>query len=139
MKTIVYYDCLNSIVFIIFTLDGSTLFRVRTEARTRVMTEMSEICLNNNEVGSYTYNDANTLLAHLKGFLEQQLYEDSGDGMKGLASDVNNTLNEYKSAIYIKKRDVLAAPRADAKRASTNGITVEPEIAKNSNVQDKVD
>ena len=52
--------------------------------------------------------------------------------MKGLASDVSNVLREYKSKIHIKKRDVLAASRVAAKRASTNGSTVEPEIANNN-------
>ena len=65
MKTIVYYDCLRSIVFLNFTMDGGALFRVRTEARTRVLTEMSEICLHKNKVGGYAYNDANTLLTQI--------------------------------------------------------------------------
>ena len=62
MKTIVYYDSLRSIVLLNFPMDGSTLFRVRTEARTRVLTEMSEIRLHKNKVGGYAYNDANTLI-----------------------------------------------------------------------------
>ena len=52
--------------------------------------------------------------------------------MKGLASNVNNVINKYNSTIHIKKRDVLAASRVAAKRASTNGSTVEPEIANNN-------
>ena len=43
-------------------MDGGALFHVRTEARTRVLTEMSEIRLHKNEVGGYSYNNANTLL-----------------------------------------------------------------------------
>ena len=53
--------------------------------------------------------------------------------MKGLTGNVNNVINEYKSTIHIKKRDVLAASRATAERASTNNSTVEKEIANNSN------
>ena len=94
MKTIVYYDCLRSIVFLIFTMDGGALFRVRTEARTRVLTEMSEICLHNNEVRGYTYNYSNTILMQIDRFLERKLYEDSSDRMKGLTSNVSNTLNK---------------------------------------------
>ena len=120
-------------------MDGGALFRARTEARTRVLTEMLEICLHKNNVGGYTYNDANLLFTQIERVLERQLYKDSNDGMKGLASDVSNTLNKYKSAIHIKKRDVLAASRAAAKRASTYNITVKPKIANISNEQDKAD
>ena len=43
-------------------MDGGALFRVRTKARTRVLTEMSEICLHKNKVSGYTYNDKNMLI-----------------------------------------------------------------------------
>ena len=124
-------------------MNGGALFRVRTEARNRVQTEMSDIRLHKNEVGSYAYNDAITLLIHIKRILKRQLYEDSADGMKGLASNLSNALNDYKSTAHIKKRDMLAASRAAAERASTNdrtnNSTVEPEITNNRDVQDKVD
>ena len=94
MKTIVYYDCLPSIVLLNFTMYGGALFRVRTEARTRVLTEMLEIRLHKNEVGGYTYNDANTLLTQIKRVLEQQLFKYSVERMKVLISDVGNVLNE---------------------------------------------
>ena len=120
-------------------MDGGALFRVRTEARTRVLTEMLEIRLQKNEVGDYEYNDANTLLTQIERFLERQLFKDSSDGMKGLASNISNALNEYKSKFNIKKRDVLAASRGAADLVSTDGITVEPKITNNSNAQDKAD
>ena len=47
--------------------------------------------------------------------------------------NVSNALNDYKSTVHIKNRDVLAASRAAAERASTNDSTVEPEIDNNSN------
>ena len=59
--------------------------------------------------------------------------------MKGLASDVSNVLREYKSKIHIKKRDVLAASRAAADRASTDDSTIEPEMTNNSDAQDEAD
>ena len=98
----------------IFTMDSSALFRVRTEARTRVLTEMLEIRLHKNKVGGYAYNDANTLLTQIKQVLKRQIFEDSSNGMKGLASNISNTLNGYKSTIKTKKRDVLTASRAAA-------------------------
>ena len=59
--------------------------------------------------------------------------------MKGLASAVGNTLNDYKSTVHIKKQDVLTALRAAAERASIEDSTVEPEINMNSDAQDKAD
>ena len=67
------------------------------------------------------------------------MFEDSANGMKGLASDVGNVLNDYNSTVHIKKRDVLAASRAAKERASTDDSTVKPEIDNNSNAQDKAD
>ena len=139
MKIIVYYDCLLSIVLLNFTMDGGTLFRVRTETRTSVLTEMLEIRLHKNEVGSYAYNDAYTLTTQIKCVIEQHLFEDSADGMKGLASVVRNTLNNYKSKLHIKKRDMLTVSRASAERASIKDSTVEPEINKNCDTQVEAD
>ena len=118
-------------------MDGGALFRVCTEARTRVLTKMFEIRLHKNEVGSYAYNDVNTLLTNIEQVLERQLYEGSVDSMKGLASNNNNVLNKYKSTIQIKTRDVIAASRAATDRASTNNSTVDPGITNNSDAQDE--
>ena len=57
--------------------------------------------------------------------------------MKGLASDVNNALNKYKSTIHINKFDVIAASRAAIECASTNDSTSDPEIANNSDSQEE--
>ena len=100
MKTMVYYYCLRSIVLLNFTMDSGALFRVRTEARTRVLTDMLDIRLHKNEVGGYTYNDVNTLITQIEHVLKQQLFEDSSDRMKGLASAVGNALNAYKSTVH---------------------------------------
>ena len=95
-------------------MDSGALFRVRTEARTRVLREMAEIRLHKNEFSGYAYNDVNMLITQIKRVLEQQLFEDSSDGMEGLTSAGRNALNDYKSTVHIKKRDVLAALRAAA-------------------------
>ena len=131
--------CLCYIVFLIFTMDSGALFHVCTEARTRVLTEMLEICHHKKKFSSYAYKDANTLLTQIKRVLERQLFEDSSNRMKGLASDIRNTLNEYKLTINIKKRDMIAAPRAAANLFSTYDSTVNPEITNNSDAQDKAD
>ena len=113
-------------------MDGGALFCVRTEARIRVLTEISEIHLHKKKVGSYTYNDANTSLTQIKRVLELQLFKDSSDVMKRLVSGISNTLNKYISTIDIKKRDVLVASRAAANLVRTDDSTVEPEISNNS-------
>ena len=51
----------------------------------------------------------NTLITKIERVLEKQLFEDSANGMKGLASAFGNMLNDYKLTVHIKKRDVLAA------------------------------
>ena len=118
-------------------MDGGILLCVLTEASIRVLTEILEICLHKNEVCGYAYNDANTLLTQIERVLKRKLFEDSSDGMKGLASDNSNALNEYKSKINIKNRDVLTASRAAANIVSTDKSIVEPEITNNSNAQDE--
>ena len=100
---------------------------------------MSEIRLHKNEFGGYIYNDSKTLLTQIEQVLERQLFKDSSDGMKGLASDKSNALNEYKSAINIKNRDVLAASKVAADLISTDVSTIEPEITTNSDAQEESD
>ena len=62
-------------------MDVGALFRVYTEAITRVLTKMLEIHLHKNEVGGYAYNNVNMLLTQIKRVLERQLFEDSANGI----------------------------------------------------------
>ena len=59
--------------------------------------------------------------------------------MKELTCAVGNALNDYKSTVHIKKRDVLAASRAAAEWAIIKDSTIEPEINTNSDAQDEAD
>ena len=52
-------------------MDGGALLRVRTEARTRVLTEMLDIRLHRNKVSGHEYKNANTLLTQIKRVLER--------------------------------------------------------------------
>ena len=79
------------------------------------------------------------LLIQIERVLEQSLFKDSSNGIKGLANNISNELNEYRLTINIKKRDVLAASRASADIIRTNDSTVELEITDNSDAQDKAD
>ena len=47
-------------------MDGGALFRVSTEAKARVLAEMSTIILHKNEVGGYAYNDATMLITQIE-------------------------------------------------------------------------
>ena len=78
-------------------MEGGALFRVCSEAEARVLVEMAELVLLKNDVGGYAYNDATILITQINRVLERQLFDDSSDGMKGLASDGTNTLNSYKA------------------------------------------
>ena len=112
-------------------MDGGAIFRVQTEERNMGLTEMLEICLHKNEVGRYAYNDVDTLLTQIKQVPERQLYKYSANGMKGLASNIRNTLKEYRSTIHIKKRNALAASRAAVDCAITNDRNFYLEITSN--------
>ena len=59
--------------------------------------------------------------------------------MKGLTSNNSNALNNYKSTINTKNRDVLAASKAATNLISTDAVTAEPEITTNRDAQDKTD
>ena len=55
------------------------------------------------------------LITQIERVIERLLFEDSANGMKGLASAVGNTLNDYKSTVHIKKLYILSASIAAAK------------------------
>ena len=86
--------------------DGGALFRIQSDAQARVKAQMQEISINKNDVGGYEYNAAVTLIKQINHVLEQQLLEESDDGMVGLGSKTPNTLTNYKSNVAIKKIDV---------------------------------
>ena len=93
MKTIVYYDCLPSIVLLNFIMDGGALFRVLTETRTRVLTEMSgsastRTWLADMPITTLIRSYHNSSASSLREF-----FKDSDDGMEGLTSVVGNALN----------------------------------------------
>ena len=92
-------------------MEGGALFKVRSEAKERVLAAFAAIDICKNEVSGYTYNDANTLVTEIKRVLAEQLFEDSIEGMKRLLSTATNTLIEYNATISIKCKDVLKDSR----------------------------
>ena len=106
-------------------MEGGALFKVRSEAKARVLTAFAAIDIRKNEVGGYAYNDANTLVTEIKRVLAEQLFQDFTDGMKGLLSTTKNTLTEYKATISIKCKDILRDSKDAADRlTSSGGMTV---------------
>ena len=71
---------------------GGGGFCIRADARTRVGIEMEDIILHKNEVGGYAYNDAQICITQVKWVLEREMFNNSGDDMKGLASATPNAL-----------------------------------------------
>ena len=86
---------------------GGSIFYIRTEAHSRVSLEMADIKLHKNEVGVYAYNDAQICLTQIKQVLGRQMFEDSVDGMKGLASETPNELTNMKSNVIITRKHIL--------------------------------
>ena len=68
--------------------------------------QIKELSITKNDVVSYKYNAAVTLIKQINRVLEQQLFEESANSMVGLVSKTPNTLTNYKSNISIKKSDV---------------------------------
>jgi hypothetical protein len=83
-------------------MEGGALFKVRSEAKERVLAAFAAIDIRKNEVGGYAYNDANTLVTEIERVLAEQLFEDSTDGMNGLLSTAKNTLTEYKRGLCVE-------------------------------------
>ena len=100
---------------------------------------MQYISINKNSVGGYEYNAAVTLIKQVSRVLEQQLFEDSYDGMVGLGNKTPNTLTSYKSNVAIKKSDVKRQLIAEAQAVSSTSNIVAPEITTNANAKDEAD
>ena len=95
--------------------------------------------MNKNDVGRYDYNAAVTFINQINCDLEQQLFEESADGMVGLVSETPNTLTNYKSNVAIKKSNVKRQSIAEAQAASSTINNVAPKIATNADAKDEAD
>ena len=100
---------------------------------------MQELSITKNDVGGYEYNTAVTLIKQIKLVLEQQLFEESANGMVGLGRERPITLINFKSNIAIKKREVKRQSIAEAQAASSTINIVAPKITTNADAQDKED
>ena len=119
--------------------DSGSFLRVQSDAQARKKAQMQEILIHKNDVGGYTYNAAVTLIKQINRVLEQQLFEESVDGMVGLGSTKPNTLTGYQSNVAIPKSNVKKQSIVEAKAASSTDNIVAPEITTNANAQDEAD
>ena len=55
-------------------MEGGALFKVRSEAKERVLAAFAAINIRKNEVSSYAYNDANTLVTEFKRVLAEEQF-----------------------------------------------------------------
>ena len=100
---------------------------------------MQEISINKNDVGGYEYNGAVTLIKQINRVLEQQLFEESADGMVRHGSATPNTLTSYKSNVAITKSDVKRQSITEAEAASSTINIVAPDITTNADAKDEGD
>ena len=97
------------------------MFHVRSDAQVRVKAQMQEISINTNDVGGYEYNVAVTFIKQINRVFEQQLFEESANGMVGLGSKTPNTLTSYQSNVTIKKSDFKKQSIEEAQASSSTG------------------
>ena len=120
-------------------MDNRGLFRVCTDAHTRVNANMGELLIHKNEVGRYAYNNAQTLSTQIERVLKRQMFGDSMGGMKWLARANINTPTAMKSTVRIQKCNVLKAAKESSDKVRTTNNKVEPEIMTNTNAQEEAD
>ena len=92
-----------------------------------------------NDVGRYEYNSAVTLIKQINRVLEQQLLEESVDGMVSLGRETPNMLTNYKSNVAIKKSNVKRQSISEVQAESSTINIFTPKITTNADAQDKAD
>ena len=98
---------------------------------------MQELSITKNNVGSYKYNAAVTFIKQINLVLDQQLFEESADGVVDLGSKTPNTLTNFKSNIAIKKSNVKRQSIAEARAESSTMNIVALKITTNADTQDE--
>ena len=78
------------------------MFRVCTDAHARVKAQMQELSIVKNDASGYEYKAVMTLLKQINRVLEQQLFEDSVDGIVEIGSESPKTLKQ----IQIQRRNL---------------------------------
>ena len=58
--------CSLAQIYLNGTMEGGALFKVRSEAKERVLAAFPAINIRKNEVDDYAYNDANTLVTEIE-------------------------------------------------------------------------
>ena len=79
------------------------------------------------------------MIKNINLVLDQQLFEESADGVVGLGSETPNTLTNFKSNVAIKKSNVKRQSIAEAQAESSTMSIVAPKITTNADTQDEAD
>ena len=104
-------------------MDNVALFNVRTEAGERIKAAMELHDLPKDKIGGYRYNHAVTFIENIGGVLEDQYFENTTDGMKGLLAEVANELIDFKANVAIRAPEVKAAYRSGGTDQRDRGAT----------------
>ena len=115
-------------------MDNAALFNVRTEAGARIKEAMAIHTLPKDEIGGYRYNHAVTFVEDIGGVLEDQYFEATTDGMKGLLNEVDNELTGFKANVAVRASEVKAASIAAAAEISSTAV---PHINTNEEAQEE--
>ena len=114
-------------------MENAGLFRVCTKAVKRVKVGIKPHKLAKDSVSGCKYNNAVTFTKQITGVLEDEYFENTTDGMKGLISENPNELTGFKANVAVTKADVKAALIA----AAAIGGNAAPEITTNEDAQEE--
>ena len=122
----------------------AAIFKVRTQTKKDVQSDVEGLTLSKNEGGSYTHEDAQVFQNEVRAILTNQFYnaDDGSNGMENLLANPNtaaNGLTGMRSSATATRQAILAKSRAVAAAASTTDTTVAPDIDTNADAQDEAD
>ena len=115
-------------------MDNAALFNVSTEAGERIKAAMELHDPPKDIIGVYRHNHAVTFIENIGGVLEDQYFEHTTDGMKGLLAEAANKLINFKANVAIRAPKVKAASISAAALISATAV---PHIITNEDAQEE--
>ena len=122
----------------------AAIFKVRTQTKKDVQSNVEGLALSKNDGGSYTHEDAQVFQNEVRAILAKQFYNanDGSNGMENLLANPDtaaNGLTGMRSSATATRQVILAKSRAVATAASTANNVVTPDIDTNPDAQDEAD
>ena len=87
-------------------MDTVAFFRVREETTDQIKLAIRQHKLSKDTVSGFRYNSAVTFIKHFQGVLEDDFFDKTTNGMKGLASPISNILTRFKANVAITRADI---------------------------------